>query len=337
MATRRQVERLLAEHQPAIRRAFLEAIRDVQSSAQLSVIARALEVGDIEAALSALNIRDEFFAPLDEAMRTAYLKGGADMLALLPKPPGPRLVVRFDGRNARAERWLREVSARRVVEITERQRQNVRAALTEGMAEGRNPRTVALEIVGRQNRQTGRREGGILGLTQQQAGWVQNARQELAFPETMAEYLKREKRDKRFDGAVRRAIREGKRLPSKDVRKIMARYHDRLLKLRGDAIARTEALSSLHAAQHESISQLIERGEVRSDQVTRTWNTASDARVRDTHNGMQGTQAGLNDPFMSPSGAALMYPGDASLGAPAGEIINCRCVVSVKINYLMGL
>lgn len=74
---------------PNVRAAFLASIADIKSEAQLSVIVGALERGDIEAALQALNLRAEFFAPLDDALRAAYLQGGANALAGLPVIPDP--------------------------------------------------------------------------------------------------------------------------------------------------------------------------------------------------------------------------------------------------------
>ena len=82
---------LLDRLEPTVRRAFLAAIADVKSEAQMAVIAGAIERGDFEAAFQALNLRQEFFAPLDDALRAAYLQGGAEALAGLPRIPGPFL------------------------------------------------------------------------------------------------------------------------------------------------------------------------------------------------------------------------------------------------------
>jgi hypothetical protein len=40
---------------------------------------------------------------------------------------------------------------------------------------------------------------------------------------------------------------------------------------------------------------------------------------------------------VSPSGARMMFPGDFSLGAPPEEIINCRCVVKHRVDFLAGV
>lgn len=58
--------------------------------------------------------------------------------------------------------------------------------------------------------------------------------------------------------------------------------------------------------------------------LRKTWLTLQDDRVRDTHRAVQGRTVELNEPFIV-GGARMMYPGDASLGAPIRELANCRC------------
>ncbi len=48
---------------------------------------------------------------------------------------------------------------------------------------------------------------------------------------------------------------------------------------------------------------------------------------RDTHMEMDGQEVPYDEPFRSPSGALLMYPGDNS--APPEEVINCQCWMEV--------
>lgn len=53
------------------------------------------------------------------------------------------------------------------------------------------------------------------------------------------------------------------------------------------------------------------------------WRTVGDNNVRHTHKAMDGQIRYGNEPFDSPSGARLRFPGDPT--APPGERINCRC------------
>jgi hypothetical protein len=187
--------------------------------------------------------------------------------------------------------------------------------------------------VGRINRATGRREGGIVGLTSGQARSVELARQELLSgdPAALRNYLTRKVRDKRYDRAVLRAITTGEALPAETARRAAARYSDSLLRVRGETIARTESLASLNASSREAFMQAVESGAVREQDVRRVWRTASDSRVRESHARLNGESRGLNERFSN----GLLYPLEP--GAPAAEVVNCRCVIDTRIDFLANL
>lgn len=328
--------------EPEIRRAFLDAIEDLRSGADVQAIAERIERGDVDGALRAVGIDAAAFRGFERAIEEAFNAGGTAAIGGLPalmEPDGARLAIRFDGRFLRAERIIRDHSSRLVTRIVDDQRDAIRAALREGLEIGLNPRTTALDIVGRINRATGRREGGIVGLSGPQERHVASARRELLSgdPTQLANYLTRERRDRRFDAIVRRAIADEKPVAAADVSRITARYSDRLLELRGETIARTETIASVNAGQDEAMRQVIDTGRVRVDQITKTWIAASDPRTRDTHAAMNGQRVAFGAAFTSPSGAQLMYPGDQSLGAPASEIIQCRCTIRHAVSWLDGL
>jgi uncharacterized protein with gpF-like domain len=200
------------------------------------------------------------------------------------------------------------------------------------MEAGANPKTVALDLVGRLNRVSGKREGGVLGLTSAQEAWIRNYEAELRDPARLAEALKRGLRDKRFDGAIRAAIKEGRGLDAQMVSRAIQSYRNKALKLRGDTIGRTEAMASLHQSSYEAMQQAISAGQVDADLVTGKWKTAKDWRVRDTHRALEGREVPFGDAFVTPRGNRLRFPGDPS--APASEIVNCRCTISWRIDYL---
>jgi hypothetical protein len=211
--------------------------------------------------------------------------------------------------------------------------------LREGMQEGVSANRAKLDIIGRSPARGLPRQGGIVGLTSQQAGYVQNMRADLLSgdPARMEGYFDRKRRDRRFDATVRKAIASGKPVSKADVDRIAGRYADRLLQLRGETIARTELLTSLHAAQDEGLEQMIERGVIGRDAVTLTWDAAGDKDTRDSHRVMDGQKRQKGQPFTTGNGHLLMRPGDRSMGAPAKETINCRCRLEVDIDFLAGL
>lgn len=59
--------------------------------------------------------------------------------------------------------------------------------------------------------------------------------------------------------------------------------------------------------------------------TTKTWMTQHDNRVRETHQKMDGQAQPLGSPFVSPSGATLMFPCDPT--APIEERAGCRCTL----------
>lgn len=337
---RDRIDEALNKLEPSIRAAFLVAFEQIRSEALVAQAIEAIERGDIDAAFHALGINHAAFDGLYEAMRQTYITGGAMALSGLPplpdpSMPGARVVARFDGRNPRAERVARELSSRLVTRIIEDQREAIRAVIEGGIEAGRGPRQTALDIVGRVNKATGKREGGIVGLNAPQAKAWLKAGDELDNLDPA--YFERKLRDKRFDPMVKRAIAEGKPLSKADRERVLNRYSDRLLRHRGEVIARTETISSLNAGRDQGIRQLIESGNIRPDQVTKVWDATLDSRTRPNHAAMEGQRRRFDEPFVSPEGYKLMNPGDASLGAPGEMIISCRCLTRYDLDFFSGL
>lgn len=235
-------------------------------------------------------------------------------------------------RNPRAEKWLRDKSASLIVGLTDDVRLTVRGALESGQQAGRNPAATARDIVGRYDSTVNRRVGGLIGLAPHQEVWVRRARRQL---ETLdPTYFSKTLRDARFDSVVQTAIDQNKPLTSAQIDSLVNRYADRTLSYRGNVIARTEGLEALSAADYESTLQVIATGAAREKDVVREWDSVGDNRVRDTHAKMDGQRVGINEAFVSPSGARLMFPHDRSLGASGDEIIQCRCRVKTVIDWI---
>ncbi|MEM7675135.1 MAG: phage minor head protein [Myxococcota bacterium] len=321
-----------------MRAAFLAAVQDLVDGAEIGRISDALQRGDIEAALQAVNIDPAAFDVVGEVFREGFVAGGVAAAATITgvkAPDGSALVFRFGVRAPRAERFLAEESSRLITRLTEATFEAVRASLVTGMQQGRNPRSVALDLVGRKETQAGRRRGGIIGLTARQEAYVAAARAELISgdPEQMRAYLGRADtmRDRRFDRTVLKAIREGRALDAATVNKIVGRYADNHLRLRGETVARTEILQAMNMSTREAYEQAIDTGAIARQEVKKVWRTASDARVRDPHGAINGTVVGIDERF----GNGLLHPHEP--GAPASEVVNCRCTTEYRIDFLARL
>lgn len=336
-----EMQSALEQIEPQLRQLFLQAIQNLTSKIQINVVVAHLQAGRISDALVALNLDPLFFTPIDRAISDAYYKGGVMALANLPKIPDPfsagEIVINFDARAVRAENWVKKKSSDLIESIIEEEKESLREVLRQGLEEGRNPRNVALEISGRVDLSTGKRTGGLLGLNSQQKAFVRTARQQLTSgdPEELKKYLERKLRDRRYDSIVRKAMEGGNKIGDVQIDFITSRYSDRLLKLRADTISRTEGINALRAGQYEGYKQLVESGSVQESQVSRTWQATGDKRTRDDHMAMHGQKVqGLSSPFRAPDDSDLLFPGDASLGASADQIINCRCFMKVRVSYL---
>lgn len=333
ITNRARLEKLVDAWEPVLRVSFLDAAMDVASKAELGRIIERLEKGDISGAVSAVHLDEAAFRNLDTAIAQAFNAGGSDIINSLPKlrdPAGGRLVVRWDGRNIRAEQWLRNHSSSLITRIVADQRASIRAALTTGLQAGRGPRSVALDLIGRVSTATGQRTGGLLGLTAAQGNYVTSARAELLSGNFQA-YLKRVRRDKRFDSTVLRAIKDETPLDAATISRMIGRYSDRLLELRGTTIARTETISALNQSNVEAMNQVIESGAVQQRDVTKTWHASLDSRVRDSHAELDGETVGVNDMFSN----GMAYPGDPSGGSE--EVINCRCWLEIRTDFTADL
>lgn len=86
---------------------------------------------------------------------------------------------------------------------------------------------------------------------------------------------------------------------------------------RAETIARTEILSAGRAGQFHAD---VQSGMV----IGKKWMAANQERTRDHHKRANGQVVKLDEPFIV-DGEPLMFPGDSSLGAGAGNTINCRC------------
>lgn len=332
--TANRFDQLIDQWDATLRKAFLESVYRLRDQAQIDQIARMLERGDVEGAIRAVGLEPASLRPFGRSFEEAYEAGGNETALRLPTARRATARIQFNVRNPAAEQWLRENSGAMLRDVIEDQRAVARLILTAGSMEGKNPRSTALDLIGRINRATGRREGGIIGLTASQAEWVRRYEAELA-SEAPGAALARALRDKRFDAAVRRAQSTGAPV-SADIRaRMVTAYRNRALRYRAETISRTETMRALHAAQDEAIRQAVEAGGLQADQVTFTWHTARDRRVRDTHWAMNGDQVRMGQAFVTGSGARLRYPGDPN--GPAAEVINCRCWREPRIDFLAGV
>lgn len=359
MADPKNLLELIDQMEPGIRKAFRQSLANIRSDVQFAALESAIRRGDVAAAVRAIGLGESYFRPLDEALRAAHLAGGDWTMKSIKRAArraGTSITGQFDSRNIRAEGILRQFSSQRITNISQTIRIAVQETLTTAIEAGRAPRSVALDLVGRVG-PSGVRVGGVIGLDPSRSALVSDMRTSLSSANGVGVLRYDENgrpvrkfwigsdgrlksaysiRDRRFDGAIKNAILTGSPIPESQINKMTSAYTGRLQRQRGEAIARTELLGSLHAAQDEGVQQIVDSGQVEQDAVSGVWDASGDMFTRDDHRNADGQIRKHGEPF-DVGGSMMMRPGDSSLGAPAKQIVNCRCYKRIDIDFMLGL
>lgn len=122
----------------------------------------------------------------------------------------------------------------------------------------------------------------------------------------------------RLQAALSEGVAEGESI-EKLAKRIDKLYLESIIPNRSAVIARTEViqasnLGSMAAAKSTNIPGL-----------KKTWLTTRDTRARDAHLSIDGETIDIDAAFVLSTGSRLMFPADSSLGAAAGDVIECRC------------
>lgn len=306
------IERLLAADDritAQVRQAYMDAVRRLGSQIDVDRIASLLEQGRVSEALQQINAQNVSagFAPVADVITAATLGVGRIEAQLATQTSGG-IQFSFSQTNPEAIGFLRNYEMSLIREMTSDTLANVRQIVLDGVTAGAHPFDIARDI--RQH----------IGLTERQAQAVRNYRRLLEGGDGQA--LQRQLRDRRFDGSVRRHVAGSRALSGEQIDKLVERYSQRYLKHRAETIARTEAKRSLGAGNQLLWNQAVAAGKVAEADVTKTWITVGDHKVRPFHQELNKNVVGLNAPFTC-SGGEIMYPGDPS--ADPGMTINCRC------------
>lgn len=309
--TQRDIERLLARMEPRIQAAFIQAIIIAQRENTLAELAALALDGRLAEIIE--SVATAGAESLADVISTVFVESGQTVSSAMTS--GFSTIVSFDQVNQRAVNIMQDNRLRIIREFLQEQRLATRQALVDGIRRGLNPIAQA------------RNFRSSIGLTSRQQTAVENFRRLLG--EGSSEALQRQLRDRRFDPTVRRAISGDLVLTDAQVEKMVGRYRDRFIKFRSEVIARTEALRAVHEGVEQSFNQAIANGVIDADTLQRTWHTAADPRVRDSHTVMNGQQQPHGEPFVSGDGNQLRFPGD--INAPASDTIQCRCAVSTRV------
>ena len=109
--------------------------------------------------------------------------------------------------------------------------------------------------------------------------------------------------------------------PTDQVERMAARYESKLLRYRGETIARTEIITSAHQGQKEAWQQAVDEGLLDPSETNREWITTDDDRLCPICEPMNGQIVGLDEAFLDGDGEDVEEP-------PVHP--NCRCTVGIS-------
>lgn len=346
--TRRAFLRYIDENWPTMAAAFRKAIGHATRNLDYRALRNALQARDVDAAMRALNLTTGLFGEAVTAITVAYTAAGqrsvgAVVRATRRQPVGRRVIAGFDPGNPRAAEQVRARGAELVQRITDTERMKIVALLDEALTIGAGPNEIATEIAGRVVK--GRRMGGHIGLTGPDARDMARMREALRHPDGPGARLRDgsrkfwigddgklkssyKRRNKRYDGMIRRAIEAGKPIGEDEAARALDGFRNKILKDRAENIARTEMSAAQTLGQDRAYGQMIEDGQIAA--VDFEWDATGDGRTRETHAAAEGQTVPHGQPF-TVGGYQMMGPGDSSLGAPASETNRCRCWKRPKV------
>lgn len=340
-AQERKFRQLILELEPAMMRAFLDAVASIYDGIDYKELNRALAAKDIDRAIAALNIDRGAFLQLYQIHSAAFVQGAVETAATLTLgglTKAQTVGIRFDMTNPRAESWLASESARMVQQILDDTRKAVRETILSGYADGRGPRDISLDIVGRV--EGGRRKGGVLGLDSGRAHRLRAVAEGIQTSDGVSDLVikgndgklsLRYKVNPATEKTILSAYRKGTAVPEDARKRLIDQFRNSLLKSRGDTIARTETAQAVAAGRFEEWEQVLESLGRSEMDVEKTWHKGSGGRdPRRFHQAADGMKVrGLRTPFILGDGASLMFPHDPQ--ASAKQTINCTCHFSIRL------
>src|SRR5690554_2250707 len=114
---------LVAELEPEIRRGFMASVTDLSANVNWRALLSALEAGNVEGAIAALNISEAAWAQYSASVSSAYAASGSAHAAQIQALGVASIGSRFNMDNPRAEDWIRREVGESVVGFTREQRE----------------------------------------------------------------------------------------------------------------------------------------------------------------------------------------------------------------------
>lgn len=297
-------QRIAARFEPAVARAFLDAITKLQRQIDEAQIRQALASGNIhqlEAAVASGGDLKSILleaGDMERALKGAATATGRAGASVLTGVTG--MEAQFNALHPAVVLFARQQTAELVVAVGEDVKEAIRIVLALAQEQGLTTVQQARAI----------RE--VVGLPPNWANAPLNLAAELRAG-TFTETRRLSAADK---AQIRSRLAKGT-VDDEFVAKMQGRYASSLINRRAKNIARTETLRAANHGQREGWKQAVEQG-VLPKTARRMWIVTPDDRLRDTHAAVPGMNeggVGLDQAFQTPLGP--------SMGPPLET--NCRC------------
>lgn len=329
----RQFAQLIAKFEPEVRQAFMRAVTDLHAQVDWPALLSALESGATYSAIAALNIDAAAFGVYSQTVTQVFIESGTATARQIISTDRSFIGLRFNMQNPRAEMWIRDNVAERVVGFAQEQIDTARAVIEAGYSAGSHPHTIARDLAGRVG-SGGVREGGVLGLDGPRAARLDAVTRGMRTPEGVQSLVVDGRVKYKVNAAtekrILKAYREGTAVPPKERAISERQYANALLKDRADTIARTETAGAVMNARNESWEQAAESQGMDTGDIIKTWRHRRGGDGRLDHIAMAGVEVrGLNTPFELPDGSVMQYPHDPAGGAKNN--INCACTAEYRL------
>lgn len=345
IAQARRFAELIAELEPNIRRAFMASVTDLQANVNWKRLLAELDRGNVDGAIAALNIHPSAWAEYSAAMSDAYAKAGASTAAFIQATGAAGVGVRFDMHNPRAQAWIADNVAARVVGFADEQIKVARTMIEEGYAMGAHPHTIARDIAGRVG-PSGKRTGGTLGLDGPRAYRLQRVSTGMRTAEGVRGLViermdgtlaLRYKVNKATANRILAAYGEGTAVPAAQRHMSARQYFNALLQDRAETIAETETGNAVMSARQDEWAQAAEAAGFDTSAIIKTWwhRRGPSKYHRPDHLAMSGAEVeGLDTPFLFPDGTAMQHAHDPDAGPE--HTIRCGCSTEYRLRRVVA-
>lgn len=264
----RTLHRIARSGEPEVRRRFLEAVEKMRAGVDLDALERALEAGDVNAAMRAIPWAtfDREFGKVRAASAGLHGRGAKEAAAALADGLG--MTLAFDLVNERSVTWAEQYAAELVREVGQETERAIREVVTRGFTEGNTAQEMRQQIYGR------------IGLTRRQQRAVENYRASLEAEEVTGARLDR----------------------------MVARYVERTRRRRAENIARTETIRAAHAGTQDIWREAVALGYLPADVQRTWVVTPDDRlcpHCAPMHGQLRGLEEEFTSPS---NGAATLYP-----------------------------